>query len=73
MEIFERNGMWIWREKPGVQHSFDTREAAHEAAGVPVKEEWKPWTPPELEEVKDLPLPEVREYDSMEEAIAEED
>ena len=34
---------------------------------------WKLWTPPQLEEVQNLPLPEVREYDSMEEAIAEED
>ena len=69
MEIFERNGKWIWREKPGVQHSFDTKEAAHDAAGIPVSGEpdWK------LHILEELPLPEVREYDSLEEAVADQD
>jgi len=35
--------------------------------------DWKPWTPPELEPVEDLPLPEVREYDSLEDAIKDQD
>jgi len=34
------------------------------------KTKWEVWTPPDL---GSLPLPEVREYDSIEEAIAEED
>ena len=69
MDIFERNGKWVWRKRPGVQRSFDTKKEAHDAAGVPMPKEpdWKLHIPEEL------PLPEVREYDSMEEAIAEED
>ena len=55
MEIFERNGKWVWREKPGVQKTFDTREEAHKAAGIPME---------------DLPLPEVQEFDSMEDALS---
>ena len=69
MDIFERNGKWIWRQKPGVQQSFDTKELAHEAAGVPMPTE-PDGQPYVLEE---LPLPEVREYDSIEEATAAED
>ena len=59
MEIFERNGKWVWAVRPGVQKSFNSQDEAYKAAG--------------MEMPTDLPLPEVREYDSMEEAIAEED
>ena len=69
MDIFERDGKWIWRKRPGIQHSFNTKEEAYAAAGVSESKEpdWKLHIPEEL------PLPEVREYDSMEDAIAEED
>ena len=45
------------------------KKEAHDAAGIPMPKEpdWKLHVPEEL------PLPEVREYDSMEDAIAEED
>lgn len=59
MEIFEKNGRWVWERKPGVRKSFDTQEEAYEAAGMPLSS-----TPP---------LPEVREYDSLEEAMADQD
>ena len=59
MEIFEKNGRWVWERKPGVRKSFDTQEEAYEAAGMPLSS-----TPP---------LPEVREYDTLEEALKAED
>ena len=59
MEIFEKNGLWIWRKRPGIQESFSTKEKAYEAAG--------------MEMPTNLPLPEVREYDSLEEALADQD
>lgn len=62
MEVYERKG--LWRVK-GKGKSFDSKEAAE--AYAKGESAWKSWTPPEL------PVPEVREYDSMEEAIAEED
>jgi len=59
MEIFEKDGRWVWERKPGVRKSFDTQEEAYEAAGMPLSS-----TPP---------LPEVREYDTLEEALKAED
>ena len=50
---------WAWRKQPGIQVTFDTKEEAYAAAGIEMPAE--------------IPVPEVREYDSMEEAIAEED
>ena len=59
MEILPRGDRWIWKKKPGVQVTFDTKEEAYTAAGMEIPAE--------------IPLPEVREYDTLEEAIAEED
>ena len=69
MEIFQRGTKWVWQKKPGVEHVCNTKKEAYEAAGIPMPKEpdWKLHIPEEL------PLPEVREYDSMEDAIAEED
>ena len=61
MKIFQRGDKWVWQKKPGVEHTCDSQEEAHQLSGIP------------LEKPEVLPLPEVREYDSMEEAIAEED
>ena len=59
MKIFERNGKWVWKKRPGIQESFDTKEEAYKAAGIDLPVE--------------IPLPEVREYDSLEEAMADQD
>ena len=59
MEILPKGSKWAWRKQPGVQFTFDTKEEAYAAAGIEMPVE--------------IPIPEVREYDSMEEAIAEED
>ena len=59
MKVFESNGYWIFQKKPGVQHQYATQEEAYAAAG--------------LEMPADLPTPEVREYDSLEEALADQD
>ena len=59
MEVVSRGGKWLWKKQPGVQFSFDTIEEAYAAAGMEMPVE--------------IPLPEVREYDTLEEAIAEED
>jgi len=56
--IFERKGYWFIE---GRGRPYASKKEAEVAAGLSVAE-----VPP-------LPLPEVREYDSMEEAIAEED
>ena len=59
MEIVPKGDKWAWKKQPGVQFTFDTREEAYAASGMEMPAET-------------LPLPEVREYDSLEEAIAEE-
>ena len=59
MEIVPKGYKWAWKKQPGVQFTFETKEEAYAAAGMKMPME--------------IPLPEVREYDSMEEAIAEED
>lgn len=59
MEIVPKGDKWAWRKQPGIQVTFDTKEEAYAAAGIEMPAE--------------IPVPEVREYDSMEEAIAEED
>ena len=59
MEIFQRGDSWVWQKKPGVEHICDSKQEAYAAAGIEMPAE--------------IPVPEVREYDSMEEAIAEED
>jgi hypothetical protein len=61
MKIIQRGNKWVWQKKPGVEHVCDTKEEAHELSGIP------------LEMPEKIPTPEVREYDSMEDAIAEED
>lgn len=58
-----RKGYWRVR-KNGKLRKFATEAEAKDFMGG---SEWKAWTPP------DLPLPEVREYDSMEEAVEAED
>ena len=66
MEIYERKGLWRIR---GKGRPYSTKAEAEKAAGIVSSKEpdWKLHIPEEL------PLPEVREYDSIEEAIAEED
>jgi hypothetical protein len=59
MEVVEQNEKWTWLIKPGVQRVYDSKEEAYAAAGI--------------EMPTDLPTPEVREYDTLDEAIAEED
>ena len=59
MEIVPKGDKWAWRKQPGIQVTFNTKEEAYTAAGIEMPAE--------------IPPPEVREYDSMEEAIAEED
>jgi hypothetical protein len=58
MEIFEKRGKWCFRDHEGKLHKFDTAEEAVQAGG--------------LVHVS-IPLPEVREYDSLEEALEAED
>lgn len=58
-----RRGYWRV-QKNGKLHKFATEEEARNFLG---NVDWHPWTPP------DLPLPEVREYESMEEAVEAED
>lgn len=62
--IFQSRDWWKVRVD-GKLHKFHTEQEAKDFLNGGT--EWEVWTPP------DLPLPEVREYDSMEEAIAEED
>ena len=57
-------GRWKVRLN-GKAYKFHSEQEAKDFLGGGT--EWQAWTPP------DLPLPEVREYDSMEEAIAEEE
>jgi len=65
MKIYERKGLW---RVEGKGRTYQTKAEAYEAVGVPMPTEpdWQLYIPEEL------PLPEVREYDSVEEAIAEE-
>ena len=58
MEIFEKRGRWCFFDRSGRIYRFESKAAAESAAGI---------------EVPSLPLPEVREYDTLEEAIAEEE
>ena len=69
VHIFKKHGKWIFSVKGEVclaSESFDeiVAEVKKQEASEP---DWKLHVPEEL------PLPEVREYDSMKEAIAEED
>ena len=59
MEIFEKRGQWCFRDEKGTLHKFSTKAEAEVAAGISVAEA--------------LPIPEVREYDSIEEAMVAED
>lgn len=69
VHIFKKHGKWIFSVKGEVRlasESFD--EIVAEVKKQEVTEpNWKLHIPEEL------PLPEVREYDSIEEAVAEED
>mgnify|MGYP001245118539 CR=1 FL=1 len=58
MEIFEKRGKWCFRDQRGKLRKFDSAEEAVQAGG--------------LVNI-DIPLPEVREYDSLEEAAEAED
>lgn len=57
-------GRWKIRMN-GKVYKFHSEQEAKDFLGQGT--DWKPWTPP------DLPLPEVREYESMEEAVEAED
>lgn len=60
MDIWFKRGMWRVRDEMGRRHKFSSeQEAKAFVEGVDV-----PFTPP---------LPEVREYDSLEEAMADQD
>ena len=59
MEIFQRGDSWVWQKKLGVEHICGSKEEAYEAAGLKMPAE--------------IPVPEVREYDSLEEAMADQD
>lgn len=70
MKIYQKRDYWVLDKEDGTTRSIhSTEHKARLAAGLE-KPKWKKWTPPTLEKI---PLPEVREYDSIEEAIAEED
>ena len=58
MEVVEQNGKWVWLIKPGVQRVYDSKEEAYAAAGI---------------EMSAPPAPEVKEYQSLEEAVADQD
>jgi hypothetical protein len=69
--ITKRGPTWVVTLKNGEEIICISEEVARQQL-APYEDttQWEVWTPPDLSL---LPLPEVREYDSMEEAIAEED
>ena len=66
MKVYKKRKYWCVR-KDAQLHKFMSKTEAESFAGSSSEPDWKLHIPEEL------PLPEVREYDSMEEAIAEED
>ena len=62
--IFQSRDWWKVRVD-GKLYKFHTEQEAKDFLGGDTQ--WEAWTPP------DLPLPEVREYETMEEAIDAED
>ena len=66
MEIIYKRGRWAVITDTSI-HRFETEAEAKKWAGLSDEPDWQLHIPDQL------PLPEVREYDSMEEAIAEED
>ena len=68
MKIYQKREYWVLDKEDGSTRSIhSTKEKAEKAAGIKEEPKWKRYVPPKL------PLPEVREYDSMEEAIEAED
>ena len=69
VHIFKKHGKWIFSVNGEVQLASDKFDDVVSAVKKQetVEPDWKLHIPEEL------PLPEVREYDSMENAIAEED
>jgi len=68
MKIYQKHDYWVLDKEDGsIKSIHSTKEKAEKAAGIKKEPDWKLHIPEEL------PLPEVREYDSVEEAIAEED
>ena len=66
MKIYQKRNYWVLDKEDGsVRSVHSTKEKAEAAAGI--KPQWKRYVPPKL------PLPEVREYGSMKEAIEAED
>lgn len=63
MKVYERKGRWFVR---GKGRSYSTKMEAEKVV-APNTTDWKLHIPEEL------PLPQVREYDSLEEAIADQD
>ena len=69
--ISKRGPTWVVTLKNGEEIICISEKVAKEQLALyEDTTNWEVWTPPDL---GSLPLPEVREYDSMEEAIAEED
>ena len=69
--IEKRGPTWIVKLDNGQEIICISEEVAKQQLALHEdKTKWEVWTPPDL---GSLPLPEVREYDSMEDAIAEED
>lgn len=60
VHIFKKHGKWILSENGSVLHASEDCNEIFEMVA-------------EHEKAVPLPLPEVREYDTLEEAIAEED
>ena len=69
VHIFKKHGKWIFSVKGEVRLASESFDEI--VAEVKKQEDAEPnW---KLHVPEELPLPEVREYDSMENAIAEED
>ena len=58
MEIFEKRGQWCFRDERGILHKYSSEAEAE--AGLAVI-------------TQPIPLPDVVEYESLEEAIADQD
>ena len=67
--IYKKGRRWIAALGDGTEILCISKEVAEQQL-IKNQPKWELWTPPNLEV---LPLPEVREYDSLEELLAEED
>ena len=64
--IYKKGRRWIAALGDGTEILCISKEVAEQQL-IKNQPKWELWTPPVL------PLPEVREYDSLEELLAEED